>query len=269
MEMDSLRGELERLFELEELVKLSSTLLGFNPKDIGGTGGKASFVRALTDFCAARGALEALCDAVTATRSNVDPRLFTWRNFGVWERPELGPGDNLDGFSIERKLGEGPQGTCYFARRQGVEYRIKLLHPETTRDARGLMRFLTFNRILGSKPQAALPEALEVIQGERGALVAQRWFEGESLAVRLARSGPLPASEVQSLMLEVAQSLASLHGRRTCHGNLKLENVIVATDESGAHRVQLQDGGTDLLGSRRASNGHIEVLSLASPKTVA
>src|SRR6187549_1830317 len=107
MEMDSLRGELERLFELDELVKLSSTLLGFNPKEIGGTSGKASFVRALTDFCAARGAVEALCDAVAATRPNADPRLSTWRNFGVWERPVVAVGESVGGFTIERRLGEG------------------------------------------------------------------------------------------------------------------------------------------------------------------
>jgi tetratricopeptide (TPR) repeat protein len=269
MEMDSLRGELERLFELDELVKLSSTLLGFNPKEIGGTSGKASFVRALTDFCAARGAVEALCDAVAAVRPNADPRLFAWRNFGVWERSVLASGESLGGFSIERKIGEGPQGACYLAQRQGEDHRLKLLHPETTRDAHGLQRFLTFNRILGSKSHTALPQALEVLQSERGAVVAQRWFEGESLAVRLARTGPLPASEVQSIMLEVAQALAVLHGRRLCHGNLKLENVIVASDENGAYSVQLQDAGADLLGSRRAPNGHIELLSLASPKTVA
>src|SRR5690606_25357431 len=113
-------------------------------------------VRALTDFCAARGAVEALCDAVANIRPNADPKLWSWRNFGVWERPELAPGDTLAGFTIERRLGEGPQGTCYVARRQAADgqsdqYRIKLLHPETTRDPRGLFRFLTFNRILGSK----------------------------------------------------------------------------------------------------------------------
>lgn len=273
MEMDSLRGELERLFELDELVKLSSTLLGFNPKEIGGTGGKASFVRALTDFCASRGAVEALCDAVAAVRPNADARLSSWRNFGVWERAVLAAGDTLAGFSIDRLVGEGPQGAVYGAQRQeerhGEAYRVKLLHPETTRDPRGLQRFLTFNRILASKSHAALPQGLEVIQTDRGACVAQRWFEGESLAARLRRLGSVPGSEVQSIMLEVAQALAALHGRRLCHGNLKLENVIVASDASGVFSVQLQDAGADLLGSRRASNGHIEVLSLASPKTVA
>jgi tetratricopeptide (TPR) repeat protein len=269
MEMESLRGELERLFELDELVKLSSTLLGFNPKEIGGTSGKASFVRALTDFCAARGAVEALCDAVATIRPNADPRLFTWRNFGVWDRGEVAPGDTLGGFTVDRELGDGPQGACYLAQRQGQDYRIKLLHPETTRDPRGLQRYLTFNRILGSKSHPSLPEGLEVIQSERGALVAQRWFEGESLAAHLNRSRPMPASEVQAIMLEVAQALAVLHGRSLSHGNLKLENVIVASLTDGGYRVQLQDAGADLLGARRASNGHIEVLSLASPKTVA
>jgi tetratricopeptide (TPR) repeat protein len=269
MEMESLRGELERLFELDELVKLSSTLLGFNPKEIGGMSGKASFVRALTDFCAARGAVEALCDAVATIRPNADPRLFTWRNFGIWEKRELALGETLSGFTVERRLGEGPQGSCHLAQRDGEDYRIKLLHPETTRDPRGLQRYLTFNRILSSKSHPVLPQALEVVQSERGALVAQRWFEGESLAARLNRTGPQPASEVQTIMLEVAQALAVLHGRRLCHGNLKLENIIVATDDDGSHRVQLQDAGADLLGSRRAANGHIEVLSLASPKTVA
>src|SRR5688572_3690242 len=147
MEMDSLRGELERLFELDELVKLSSTLLGFNPKEIGGTGGKASFVRALTDFCASRGAVEALCDAVAAVRPNADARLSSWRNFGVWERAVLAAGDTLAGFTVERLVGEGPQGAVYSMQRsgeQGEPYRVKLLHPETTRDPRGLQRFLTF-----------------------------------------------------------------------------------------------------------------------------
>ena len=269
MEMDSLRGELERLFELDELVKLSSTLLGFNPKEIGGTSGKASFVRALTDFCASRGAVEALCDAVASLRPNADARLASWRNFGVWERSVLAPGDTLAGFSIERLLGEGPQGAAYLAHRQGESYRLKLLHPETTRDPRGLQRFLTFNRILAAKSHPSLPQGLEVLQTERGACVAQRWFEGETLAARLRRLGSVPGSEGQTILLEVAQALTVLHGRRLCHGNLKLENVVVASDAGGAFAVQLQDAGADLLGARRPSNGHIEVLSLASPKTVA
>ena len=269
MEMDSLRGELERLFELDELLTLSSTLLGFDAKEIGGMSGKASFVRALITYCEAEGALEALCDAVVATKPNADADLMAYRNLGVWSRRDLEIGEELDGFNIEQKLGEGPQGTCYLAKRDGDAYRIKVLHPETTRDVRGVQRFLTFNRILAAQHHSAFPEGLEVVHTAAHTYVAQRWFDGEPLSARSSRTGPLPAGEVQSIMLEVARALRALHEKRLCHGNLKLENVLVATSEDGAHTIQLEDAGADLLGSRRAPNGLIQVLSLTSPKTVA
>lgn len=269
MEMDSLRGELERLFELDELLKLSSSLLGFNPKEIGGTSGKASFVRALTDYCDSRSAVEALCDAVIATKPSAAAEVMACRNLGLIQRRELGPGGELDDFAIVRRLGEGPQGASYLAHREGEEYRLKVLHSETTRDQRGVQRFLTFSRILAAKELSHFPEGLEVVDSSRQAYLAQRWFAGESLAARLSRSGPLPGGEVQSIMSEVAGALADLHEQGLSHGNLKLENIIVATDDDGKHSVQLQDAGADLLGSRRAPNGLIQVLSLASPKTVA
>ena len=73
MEIDSLRAELERLFELEELVTMSRDLLGFEPEAIGGTAGIGSFARALTDHCVEHDALEALCDAVVASKSGASP----------------------------------------------------------------------------------------------------------------------------------------------------------------------------------------------------
>ena len=44
---DLLRGELERLFDLDELKKLSDELLGIDPEQVGGTEGKGAFARAL------------------------------------------------------------------------------------------------------------------------------------------------------------------------------------------------------------------------------
>jgi len=121
--MDSLRGELERLFELDELMKLSSRLLGFDPRTIGGTTGKASFVRALTSYCDAHGAVEALCDAVVATKPDADARLQACRSAGLSEPRELELGESFEDFQIERRLGSGPQGTCYRATRDGAPFR--------------------------------------------------------------------------------------------------------------------------------------------------
>ncbi len=269
MEMDALRGELERLFELEELFELSTSLLGFNPREVGGTSGKASFVRALTDYCDARGALEALCDAVVTLKPHADPGLSELRSFGLRASEALGEGSELLGFRIEGLLGEGPQGTSYRATRSGEDYRIKLLHRETTRDPHGMQRFLTFNRILAAAAIDGMPEGLSVLREEEQVCVAERWFDGESLAARLERTGPMRAEQVERVLMAVARVLAALHERRTCHGNLKLENILLRGGEVGVLVVELQDAGADLLGYRRAPNGLIQVLSLASPSTVA
>lgn len=269
MEIDGLRGELERLFELDELFELSTALLGFNPKEVGGTSGKASFVRALTDYCDAHGALQALCDAVVTLKPNADPALSALRSFGLRAREELAEGSELHGYRIEASIGEGPQGTSYRASRSGEEHRIKLLHRETTRDPHGLQRFLTFNRILANAAIDGMPEALAVLREDERVCVVQRWFDGESLAARLERDGPMRAEQVERVLMGAARVLAELHERRMCHGNLKLENILVRGGDVGVLVVELQDAGADLLGHRRAPNGLIQVLSLASPSTVA
>lgn len=268
MEMDGLRSELERLFELDELVRLSSELLGLNPKEIGGLGGKASFVRALTDHCDAHGAVEALCDAVLASKPHANGELATTRNVGLSDHYDVPKGAEFAGFTIHHKLADGPQGACYLATRGSEAFRVKVLHREATRDPSGVQRFLTFCRILAGLSQKALPQRLQVGSYDRRVYLAHELFDGEALSVRLSRTGALPFSEAQPILLRTAQALAALHGARQVHGNLKPENVISAHG-SGTLDLSLQDAGTDLLRSRKAPNGRIPVLSLASPKTVA
>ena len=43
MELEVLRAELERLFELDELMQLSQDVLGFDPESVGGTATLGSF----------------------------------------------------------------------------------------------------------------------------------------------------------------------------------------------------------------------------------
>ena len=62
--LEIVRGELERVFSLEELLVLARDSLGFDANEIGGTSAKGSFSRGLVDFCAQHDAIEALIDAV-------------------------------------------------------------------------------------------------------------------------------------------------------------------------------------------------------------
>ena len=93
MEIDLLRAELERLFELEELLSLSRELLGFDPDTVGGTAGLGSFARSLTEHCAEHDAIEALCDALIASKADVSPEIARLGMKGLPARDEIALGE--------------------------------------------------------------------------------------------------------------------------------------------------------------------------------
>ena len=101
MDIEILRGEIERLFSLDELTALSRDLLGFDPHEVGGTNAKATFARALTERCVEVDAVDALVEAILGSRTNADPRLRDWNQKGFSVNGEkiedpargLGPAD--------------------------------------------------------------------------------------------------------------------------------------------------------------------------------
>src|SRR5512142_2719308 len=120
MSIDIVRGELERLFSLDELMALSSDLLGLAPAEIGGAASKASFARALTDRCVEIDAVAALLDAVLASRSEADPRFRELVQKGFVPEDDLKVGDKFGPFSITKKIGEGPRAVIYTAQKEGA-----------------------------------------------------------------------------------------------------------------------------------------------------
>src|SRR5690606_16644545 len=128
MELDVLRAELERLFELDELMALSQNVLGFDPQVVGGTSTLGSFAGALVGYCQDVDALEALGDAVVAIKPHVDRRITELAATRGLEA--LAPGQRLGDYEILRRLGDDRLGTLYVARKDGAEVRLRVLHPE-------------------------------------------------------------------------------------------------------------------------------------------
>ena len=157
MHLDTLRAELEQLFELEELMGLSREVLGLEPEEVGGTSAKASFVRALTEHCVAINAVEALSDVVAAWQEYLPAELAELRAQGYIEPDGLESGDSLGDCVILRRLGEGPAGISYLARRGGADVRLKVLRPEATEDTRALHRFLAATRLSATVEHPGLP----------------------------------------------------------------------------------------------------------------
>ena len=270
IETDILQAELERLFDLPELLKLSRDLLGFDPDSVGGTAAKASFAGALTAHCLEHDAIEALCDAMLATHGEVNPKVADLRVTGVALDEELQPNSSFGPYTILRKIGDGRLAISYVARKDGSEYRLKVLRREATRDQRGLQRYLTVNRLIGQIDHPGLPAQLNAGKiGDRYA-VSHVQLEGQPLSTRVARTGPMHLNEAKALIRGILEPLAALHERRIAHGDLRLDNVILTRMPDGKQSVLVVDAGSDRLRARaRVVNGRNELFStVGSPRTV-
>jgi serine/threonine protein kinase len=268
--IDILRAELERLFSLDEMTSMSTRLLGLDPQEVGGAGGKATFALALAERCVAGDRVDALIDVLLAARSGVDPRV---RDAAALPgADELAPGTFLGGYEIVRKIGEGPLAIVYLAQRDGiVDCVVKVLRSDARRDRRAAQRFLTATRMVASIAHPGLPTGLEAGDADGVFWVGYDFVDAQPLSARFARSGPSPFSELRPILRGILEPLAAMHKARIAHGNLKLENVLVGRGAEGEAAVTLVDFGIDRLRQRSSgTNGHSAVLSIVgSPKTIA
>ena len=273
MEMDILRGELERLFSLDELTALSRDLLGFDPQEVGGTAAKASFAKALTDLCSEVDAVEALVEAVLASRADADPRLRELALAGIQADREFSSGAEIGPFVVTRKVGEDGVGVVYEARRDGKRYAVKVLRQDVTSDRRALNRFFALTRLASRIDHPGLPKEVEIGQTEGGRehYVAWAWVDAQPLSARIARSGAMHFNEAKPIIESLLDVLAALHAARITHGSLELENVLVARGPDGTPYVTLLGAGEDRLRlrARRTSGSADYVSSLGSAKSMA
>jgi serine/threonine protein kinase/lipopolysaccharide biosynthesis regulator YciM len=257
--LEVVRGELERLFSIDELLNLSAGSLGIAPTELGGSTAKGAFARALVDYCAEHDALEALVDAVLIEKAEVDPRVREIAANGLAHADELATGAVVGPFTITKKLGEGGVGVVYLATRDEDGHHrqvtLKIVKREAARDMRALQRFLTANRLVGAVQHPGLPRNVESGSLADGKMyVAYDYIEGQTLMARLGRTGPMHVNEARPFLRGVLEALVSLHEKRLCHGDLKTENVLIAkadVQQAGAPpRVVLIDFGTDRLRAR-------------------
>ncbi len=268
MSIEIVRGELERLFSLEEMMALSADLLGLPPDEVGGTASRASFARALFDRCVELDAVEALLDAVLASRTEIDARLKELGQKGVAIPEELKAGETFGAFTIVKKLGEGPRAFVYAATKDGKDATLRVLRRDASRDARAARRFFTRVRLAAKVKHENLADGLESGITAGRMWVAYNAIDGQPLSARIARTGPLHINEARSILRGVVGALAALHDAGLSHGAVKLENVVVGRGEGGAPRAVLVDPGGDRLVNGGALWGSPGLLKTVAPEQV-
>ncbi len=264
---DILRGELERLFELDDMMRLSTDLLGFDPESVGSTTGKGAFARALVDHCAGEDALEALADAIMISKGRGASDGISKVLEGV-DGPELSPGTEVGGYRIMKKLGAGAIGVVYLADRKGDgdngeshgprRVAIKVIKRTHTRDRAAVSRYLTAMRAMKNMriPGVAQVAGVGTLADGRP-WVATEYVEGQNLAARISRIGAMHFNEARGIIVSVLTALRDLHQKGIVHSDVKSENVFLVRPEGrdgsrGEPTGVLVDGAVDRLIGRGA-----------------
>jgi tetratricopeptide (TPR) repeat protein len=235
MTTEFLQGELERLFELEAMMALSDDLLGLPPAEVGGTDAKGAFARALVKRCEANDALLALSDAIRlSVRAGdvAEPSVPPSRD------DELLPGSEVGAFRIVKSLEKKTLGTVYLAERlapsNGHTERaaVKVFRLEYCGRA-AASRLLTTARVLTQLRDSGLANLYEAgVLSDGRVYVASEYVEGQTLAARTSKGGPIGFQELRSALRTLLRGLATLHERGVLHGLLRAESVVLAEGDS-------------------------------------
>ena len=145
-------------------------------------------------------------------------------------------------YSIDRELGRGGMGVVYLAREVHLDrlVAIKLLPPDRAAQPSLRERFLREARLAAklSHPNIIPIHAVEDTAGFVFYVMA--FVDGESIAQRVRRRGPMPISEGTRVLREVAWALAYAHGQGLVHRDVKPDNILL---ESATGRVLVADFG--------------------------
>ena len=152
----------------------------------------------------------------------------------------LAPGSRVGPYEVLTLLGEGGMGAVYRGRdpRLGRDVAIKVLLPDSARDADSLARFEREARAIASLSH---PNVLSIFDygDENGTFfVVTELLEGQTLRTRLTND-VIEWRNAVDIGAEIAEGLAAAHARAVVHRDLKPENVFLTREG----RVKILDFG--------------------------
>ncbi len=157
-----------------------------------------------------------------------------------------------DRYELARPIGRGSMGEVWIARHRtlGEDVALKLLSPalsgtEIEESSTAIARF-RFEAQVAARLSRKTRHIVRVTDnGEENGLayLVMELLEGETLAARLLRSGPVDKVMASQLVAQMARALTEAHGAGVMHRDLKPANVFLTRDEEGGLLVKLLDFG--------------------------
>jgi len=140
-------------------------------------------------------------------------------------------GTTISHYRILEKLGEGGMGEVYLADDTRLRRRvaIKVIGPRLLREPTAKGRLLHEARTASALNHPNICTVHDVGEAEEGAFIVMEHVDGRDLGELLPPEG-LPAEQVRSYGVQIADGLAHAHARGVIHRDLKTSNVVVTNE---------------------------------------
>src|SRR5215813_4838527 len=179
-------------------------------------------------------------------------------------------GETIGNFKVVSRLGRGGTGEVYLAEQTsiGTKVAVKVLRPDVSSDADHVQRFFNEARAVSRIQHAGIVKIFDVGYVPSGeAYLIMEFLDGETLAKRIARDGPLPISMIADIGKQMASVLAATHGAGITHRDLKPDNVYLVADRElpRGERLKVLDFGIAKLTGTLASNSPQTIGTMGTP----
>jgi hypothetical protein len=264
-----LRTELERLYDLDGLQRISRELLGLAPESVDAEPSKASFARALAERCVREELHEALADAILLTDRGAELRLRP-----VYEgraSDDLAPGLVIDGFKVLKKQADEGLSTVYLGSDSGGrQVNLKVLRESHARDRRALHRFLVAQRALRAVEDPAVQKILGAgLLPDGRPYVATDHVDGQMLSSRLARAGAMHVNEARGVLQALTEALDKVHQAGLTHGDIRTEHVVLVRRDGQLSGVLIDFALDRLAGARPGGQDAVAFLQATGARAIA
>lgn len=132
-------------------------------------------------------------------------------------------------YELEQLLGEGGMGAVWSARHRLTQKRVAVKFLKSAAEPELIRRFVREARAASAVQHPNVIGIHDVLMLDDGVpAMVMDLLEGESLAQRLERTGPISVHELSSLMLPVLSAVGAVHAMGIVHRDLKPDNVFLA-----------------------------------------
>ena len=146
-----------------------------------------------------------------------------------------------DRYELGPVLGQGGMARVHqgLDRQLGRQVAIKVLAPPFDRDGEFVERFRREARAAAGLSHPNIVAVFDSGSDDGTHFIVTELVEGETLADRLRRDGPMPPADAVAVAVDIARALASAHARGLIHRDIKPGNVMLLPDG----RVKVVDFG--------------------------